>query len=338
MLENDEIKTIVAALGMGIGIDKVDIEKLRYNKIIIMTDADVDGSHIRTLLMTFFYRQMKPLIEKGSLYLAQPPLYLVRKGQGKFYLKNERELENYLFGRIGEDVLLLHEKKQEKTLKGSALVKFIKLLYKKNSLLDNLEKRGMLRQLTEKLMELITDENTLKKKTETDIIARQLRQTGLCKTVSVRVDKEYSSHTLEIEYEMNGIRMQKSIDWEFLTGPEFAEVKEAHEKLKEYPPPPYHLQIGKDELTVDKEQEVIPLLFEKVKRGLTIQRYKGLGEMNPSQLWETTMDPQNRVLLKVNINDFHESEEIFDTLMGNDSNKRRDFILQNAMNVKNLDI
>ncbi len=338
MLENDEIKTIVAALGMGIGIDKVDIEKLRYNKIIIMTDADVDGSHIRTLLMTFFYRQMKPLIEKGSLYLAQPPLYLVRKGQGKFYLKNERELENYLFGRIGEDVLLLHEKKQEKTLKGSALVKFIKLLYKKNSLLDNLEKRGMLRQLTEKLMELITDENTLKKKTETDIIARQLRQTGLCKTVSVRVDKEYSSHTLEIEFEMNGIRMQKSIDWEFLTGPEFAEVKEAHEKLKEYPPPPYHLQIGKDELTVDKEQEVIPLLFEKVKRGLTIQRYKGLGEMNPSQLWETTMDPQNRVLLKVNINDFHESEEIFDTLMGNDSNKRKDFILQNAMNVKNLDI
>ncbi len=338
MLENEEIKTIIAALGVGIAQDSFDMEKLRYHKIIIMTDADVDGSHIRTLIMTFFFRQMKAVIENGTLYLAQPPLFLVRKGQSKIYLKNEKELENYLMSRIGEDVVFSWGKDKEKSLKGSGVIKFVKLLHKKNLLVDNLERRGMPRLLTEKLIELITDENTLKNLKQTESIGKYLKENHFCLDYSIRFDDEYSVHVLDIEYELNGVKMTKSLNWEFLTGPEFAEVNEVEEKLKEYPASPFCFQIGKDDFREENEREMLAQLFERVKKGLSIQRYKGLGEMNPDQLWETTMDPKNRVLLKVNINDFHESEEIFDTLMGNDSNKRKEFILLNALNVKNLDI
>jgi DNA gyrase subunit B len=323
---------------VGIAQDSFDMEKLRYHKIIIMTDADVDGSHIRTLIMTFFFRQMKAVIENGTLYLAQPPLFLVRKGQSKIYLKNEKELENYLMSRIGEDVVFSWGKDKEKSLKGNGVIKFVKLLHKKNLLVDNLERRGMPRLLTEKLIELITDENTLKNLKQAESIGNYLKENHFCLDYSIRFDDEYSVHVLDIEYELNGVKMTKSLNWEFLTGPEFAEVNEVEEKLKEYPASPFCFQIGKDDFREENEREMLAQLFERVKKGLSIQRYKGLGEMNPDQLWETTMDPKHRVLLKVNINDFHESEEIFDTLMGNDSNKRKEFILLNALNVKNLDI
>jgi DNA gyrase subunit B len=338
MLENEEIKTIIAALGVGIAQDSFDMEKLRYHKIIIMTDADVDGSHIRTLIMTFFFRQMKAVIENGTLYLAQPPLFLVRKGQSKIYLKNEKELENYLMSRIGEDVIFFWGKDKGKSLKGNGVIKFVKLLNKKNLLIESLERRGMPRLLTEKLIELITDENTLKNLKKTESIGKYLKANDFCLDYSIHFDDEYAMHTLDIEYELNGVKMAKSLNWEFLTGPEFAEVNEVEEKLKEYPVSPFIFQIGKDDFQEENERKMLTQLFERVKKGLSIQRYKGLGEMNPDQLWETTMDPKNRILLKVNINDFHESEEIFDTLMGNDANKRKEFILLNALNVKNLDI
>ena len=338
MLENEEIKTIIAALGVGIGQENFDIEKLRYNKVIIMTDADVDGSHIRTLIMTFFFRQMKAIIERGSLYLAQPPLYLVRRGQSKMYLKNDKELENFLLNRIGEEVVFYSDPAKEKTLKGQALVKFLKLIHKRELLISNLEKRGMPRRLTLKLIELISDENDLQDKKKTATIAARLRESKLCKEVTTRFDEEYSSHALDIEYELNGVKTSKAIDWNFLTGPEFAEVNEIDEKLQESPRAPYLFQIGKEEFTVATDHDLIASLYERIKKGVSIQRYKGLGEMNPGQLWETTMDPKYRTLLQVDINDVHDSEEIFDTLMGSDSNKRKDFILQNALNVKNLDI
>jgi len=338
MLENEEIKTIIAALGVGIGQENFDIEKLRYNKVIIMTDADVDGSHIRTLIMTFFFRQMKAIIERGSLYLAQPPLYLVRRGQSKMYLKNDKELENFLLNRIGEEVVFYSDPAKEKTLKGQALIKFLKLIHKRELLISNLEKRGMPRRLTLKLIELISDENDLQDKKKTATIAARLRESKLCKEVTTRFDEEYSSHALDIEYELNGVKTSKAIDWNFLTGPEFAEVNEIDEKLQESPRAPYLFQIGKEEFTVATDHDLIASLYERIKKGVSIQRYKGLGEMNPGQLWETTMDPKYRTLLQVDINDVHDSEEIFDTLMGSDSNKRKDFILQNALNVKNLDI
>lgn len=338
MLENAEIKTIIAALGVGIGKENFDIEKLRYHKIILMTDADVDGSHIRTLLMTFFFKHMRPLIERGFLYLAQPPLFLVRKGKSRTYLKNEKELDDYLLKRIGDEgVIYLDEEKNEQ-LKGGKLVKFIKLITKRDSLIDRIEKRGMPRKLTTKLVEWIQSEDAFEDEQETDRIAENIRKVECCHSVTKSYDEEYKSYKLDIEYEFNGIVNHRTIDWDYLTGPLFSKVNEAHEKLKEFPNPVYVGKIGNDDFKVDKRKDLVALLFEKVKKGLYIQRYKGLGEMNPSQLWETTMDPQNRTLLKVNINDFYKSEIIFDTLMGSDSAKRKDFILENALNVRNLDI
>ncbi len=335
MLENEEIKTIVAALGVGIGKDQFDPEKIRYHRVIIMTDADVDGSHIRTLLLTFFFREMKGLIDRGYLYLAQPPLFLVRKGQSKMYLKNEKELENFLFKKVGEDTLL---KCGQDVLRGAELVRFLKQVHKKNVILDNLGKRGWPEKLICALLEWIRDENTFASKEKTEEVAARLLDQGLCREVLLRHDEEYDSFSLDLQFEYQGLRIKKEIDWKFLTGPEFAEINEIYEKLRNLPQAPYHFLIGKDEITVENEAVLVETLFEKVKKGIVIQRYKGLGEMNPGQLWETTMDPEQRTLWKVSIADMQESENIFDTLMGNDSTKRKEFILSNAMRVRNLDI
>lgn len=338
MLENVEIKTIIAALGVGIGKENFDIEKLRYHKIIIMTDADVDGSHIRTLIMTFFFRHMRPLIERGYLYLAQPPLFLVRKGKARTYIKNEKELENHLLKKIGEDAVIYLDEDKTTVLKGRKLERFLKLINKRESLVERIQKRGMPSELTRGLIEWIQSEDTFKDAAETEKVADQIRRAKCIRSVSRSFDEEYKTYTLDIEFEFNGLIGHRSINWDYLTGPLFAKVNEAHEKLKEYPDPPYSVQIGSDRFEARNRKHLVALLFDKVKRGLYIQRYKGLGEMNPSQLWETTMDPKYRTLLKVNINDFYKSEIMFDTLMGSDSSKRRDFILENALNVKNLDI
>jgi DNA gyrase subunit B len=338
MLENEEIKKMIAALGVGIGKEVYDIDKLRYHKIVVMTDADVDGSHIRTLIMTFFFRQMQSLIEKGYLYLAQPPLYLIKKGQAKVYLKNEKELENYLFAKIGDEVIFYNKDFRSEILKGPKLLKFIKLVHKKNLLMNNLEKHGMPRPLTKKLVRTIDSENDFQDKTKAKAIAQQLQKDSLCKNVEIKFDKEYGAYTLDLEFELNGVNTHKIIDHDFLTGPEFSDIKELYGKLDELPSVPYFIGIGKENFVQDNRKELVTFLFERLQKGLTIQRYKGLGEMNPDQLWETTMDPEHRTLLRVGINDFHECEEIFDTLMGNDAAKRKDFIIQNALNVRNLDI
>ncbi len=338
MLENEEIKKMIAALGVGIGKDVYDIEKLRYHKIVIMTDADVDGSHIRTLIMTFFFRQMQSLIDRGYLYLAQPPLYLIKKGQVKVYLKNEKELENYLFAKVGDEVVFYKKDFASELLKGQKLVKFIKLVHKKNLLMGNLEKRGMPRMLTRKLVEIIESENDFQDKAKAKQMAQQLLKNSPCRNVEIKFDREYSAYTLDIEFEMNGVNTRKAIDHDFLTGPEFSDIKEVYGKLGEFPAAPYFIEIGKENFVQESRKELVAFLFERLKKGLTIQRYKGLGEMNPEQLWETTMDPEHRTLLQVGVNDFRECEEIFDTLMGSDSTKRKDFIIQNALNVRNLDI
>jgi len=338
MLENDEIKTMIAALGVGIGSENFDIEKIRYKKIIIMTDADVDGSHIRTLLMTFFFRHMKPLIERGYLYLAQPPLYLFRTGKKGIFLKKEKDLDNHLLQKIGNDVKLALNGQPDSFLEGAALIRFVKLLSKKNTLLDKIEKRGMPKVITRKLIELIKNEDSFKDEKITNEVAGVLNKIDCCRSASVNYDPEYSTYTIDLKYELNGVSMSKAINWQYLTGPLFARVNEAYEKLKEFPVSPYRLSIGQEKFVIDDERNVVPVLYEKVKKGVYIQRYKGLGEMNPDQLWETTMNPENRTLLKVEINDFLESETIFDTLMGSDSMKRRVFIEENALNVKNLDI
>jgi DNA gyrase subunit B len=339
MLENAEIKTIIAALGVGIGEENFSVAKLRYHRIIIMTDADVDGSHIRTLLMTFFFKHMRELIEQGHLYLAQPPLFLVRKGKNRNYLKNEKDLENFLLKKIGDEVTIkVNTGDEEENLHGKRLIKFIKNISLLDSLVDNIEKRGMPRKLTTNLIKLIKNEDSFKDEKRTRDISEAIRQLDCCTSVDISFEEEYSTYTLELEYEFRGVTMQRSINWEYLTGPLFAKVNETYEKLEKFPKAPYQVVVGNNEFTVETRKELVAFLFDKIKKGLYIQRYKGLGEMNPDQLWETTMDPKYRTLLKVNINDFMDCETIFDTLMGNDAAKRREFILENALNVRNLDI
>ncbi|MGE5341213.1 MAG: DNA topoisomerase (ATP-hydrolyzing) subunit B [Candidatus Omnitrophota bacterium] len=338
MLENAEIQTIIAALGVGIGDEHFDIEKLRYHKIIIMTDADVDGSHIRTLLMTFFFKHMKALIERGHIHLAQPPLFLVRKGKSRTYLKNEKDLEQYLLKRIGQEVRLYLDEEKTQFLEGEKLTRFIRLINTFTSLMESIEKRGMPLILTTQLIQSIRNEDIFKDKEQTEKIGQSIRDLNFCHSVDISYDEEYSAYTIELEYDFNGVNTHRSINWEYLTGPLFAKVNEAYEKLNGYPQPPYHLTLGKDAFVIENKADLVSVLFEKVKKDLYIQRYKGLGEMNPDQLWETTMDPNNRTLLKVNIEDVMECETIFDTLMGCDSTKRKEFILQNALNVRNLDI
>lgn len=203
---------------------------------------------------------------------------------------------------------------------------------------ERIEKRGMPRVLTTKLVQLIKNEEAFKDREKTIEIAQAIRDLGCCSSVDISFEKEYSTHNLELEYELNGVTMKQSINWEYLTGPLFTKVNDAYEKLKDFPQPPYTGKIGNESFEIEGKTDLVAFLFEKIKKGLYIQRYKGLGEMNPDQLWETTMDPKNRTMLKVSINDFRDTETIFDMLMGSDSAKRKEFILENALNVKNLDI
>lgn len=338
MLENEEIKTIISALGVGIGNENFDIEKLRYHKIIIMTDADIDGAHIRTLLMTFFFRHMRALIEKGYLYLAQPPLYLIKSGKNGKYLKKEKDLNDFLMEKIGANVKIYYDEKKENHIEGKRVIEFVKLLSKKIYLLENIEKRGMPKIITESLIRLVKNEDSFSEKKKVEDIAEFLKNIDCCKSAQVKFDPEYSTYTIEISFELNGLIQDQHIDWNYLTGPLFARVNETYEKLKEFPGFPLYFSIGNEDFNISIEKEFIETLNENIKKGIYIQRYKGLGEMNPDQLWKTTMDPEKRTLINVNINDFFESEKIFDTLMGSDSSKRKVFITENALNVKNLDI
>jgi len=337
MFDNNEIKTIIAALGVSIYNDFIDLEKLRYHKIIIMTDADVDGSHIRTLLMTFFFRKMKVIIEKGFLFLAQPPLYFIKKGKSGKYLKNEKELENHLLKMIGEEFEVFDINK-ECVIKKEELIRFLKLILKKKILLEKIEKRGMPPILTNKLIEWVKDENTLKDLKKAEEIVIKIKQIDICTESTIEFEEEHGLNNININYTFNGLDCKTVIDWDYLTGPLFSEVNEAHEKIQEQVKPPYLVFFGEEKVVFSSQDELAEGLFERIKKGIYIQRYKGLGEMNPNQLWETTMNPENRTLLQVNINDFQECEQIFDTLMGIDANKRKEFILNNALNVKNLDV
>ena len=335
MLENNEIKTLISALGVGISKENFDIEKLRYHKVIIMTDADVDGSHIRTLLMTFFFKHMRELIERGHVYLAQPPLFMVRYRKNKYYLKNEKEFEKFLFDRIKSDVVL--KTSRDEYEKGD-LIRYLRYIYRKKELIRKIVRRGIPEELILSLIELVTDEDTFRDQKRTEQVAGRLRELSCCVSADIDFDEEHSLYGILLEYDFEGIKRTININWDYLTGPLFAQVNEFHEKLRKFPPPPYRVIFKEEETVVQDGNELVDMIINKIKSNLKIQRYKGLGEMNPDQLWETTLDKDSRSLLQVDINDVATSEMLFDTLMGSESQKRKDFILKNALYVKNLDI
>jgi DNA gyrase subunit B len=336
MLASAEIRTLITALGAGISTD-FDAEKVRYHKIVIMTDADVDGSHIRTLLLTFFFRHMAALIDKGYLYIAQPPLYKVAEGKKETYLKDEKEMSKFLLGRLGEDRTL----SSEMSGASASATKLAALLEKMEEYRTHVGKLGQ-RGIPEGLLRALLDRGMTAKgdfaeKKKLEDLGKTVRAFGLDKA-DVVADEEHSGWALEIMRKVNGVPRAARIDSEFVGSFEFRRIKETAKAIGGFLDGPYVVTRGGESAKHETLAGVVDAVYESAKKGLVINRYKGLGEMNPDQLWDTTMNPETRRLLQVAVEDAVEANEVFSILMGDAVEPRREFIEQNALNVRNLDI
>ncbi|MFW6159997.1 MAG: DNA topoisomerase (ATP-hydrolyzing) subunit B [Acidobacteriota bacterium] len=335
LIKNQEIGLIISALGAGLEQSDFNLEKLRYQKVIIMTDADIDGSHIRTLLLTFFYRQMPQLVEKGMVYIAQPPLYKISRGKSFQYLRDEREFEKYIVRRITEEFQIKFPRKKE-MLGGESLRKFLQKIMAKRHYLNFLERKNYPRFLINILLENgLEKPESLEKRQKIQHIQNLLNQKGVVSVISR--NEEYGLYELAVNFQVNGMKVVSNVNKELLSSVEYKHLVRIHQDLARFNPP---FQVISDGETVKLENEakLLEYLNEKSKRGLNIQRYKGLGEMTPQQLWETTMNPESRYLLKVSIQDAVEADKIFTILMGEEVVSRREFIEQNALEAQNLDI
>jgi DNA gyrase subunit B len=346
MLSNQEIKTLITALGTGVGKEEYNLDKLRYHRVIIMTDADVDGSHIRTLLLTLFYRQMFPLIEEGYLYIAQPPLYRVKKGKEEAkYLHSEETLEDYLLEK-GIETLRLIVPANKVPLSGRNLLEIIKKAIRQKKILERLAKRQM---DTEILLAFAQQEsftkNALKSEREVKRIIEEVKKTsrkgskeGGRMEFEVEKDAEHGSYNLRCLSSSNGARLQTLLNLDLVSSAQFEELRKISQQLNALGPPPYILKAGETSKEVAGFSQLVQEIFTSGRKGVEVQRYKGLGEMNPEQLWETTMNPETRTLLQVRVEDAIKADEIFTVLMGDQVEPRRDFIQRNALSVTNLDI
>ncbi|MDP6559409.1 MAG: DNA topoisomerase (ATP-hydrolyzing) subunit B [Candidatus Binatia bacterium] len=344
MLSSQEIRLMITALGSGLK-DDYDQAKLRYHTIVIMTDADVDGSHIRTLLLTFFYRQMPALVEGGHLFIAQPPLYKVKRGKQERYLKDENNLENYLI-EMGTESIRVRSTNNGNGLTGQPLQGFIKNVLRLDKLLEITSRKKKERVILEALL---LDENfaeeTLKNAAALKKVQSQLAtyinlvapdQAPL--SCRLQEDPEHNCYKVICSTRTNGAGIQTVIDRDFLVSPEYKELKRLFTDIMGLGHPPYELENGDQQTKARSLRDLLGHIMERGKKGQYIQRYKGLGEMNPGQLWETTMNPETRVLLQVRIEDAVEANDIFSTLMGDEVEPRRKFIEDHALTVRNLDI
>jgi DNA gyrase subunit B len=378
MLGSDEIKTMIAALGCGIGVEDFNIEKLRYHRIIIMTDADVDGSHIRTLLLTFFYRQLPRIIENGYIYIAQPPLFRAKRGKSETYIKDERDLETFLIKRSVE-ARVVRIPSANREISGAELEKLLQRMIAHQKFLQTVERRGHPREIVEALLVAGADREYFADKEKLEGVAEKL--TTPARTVTVQPDEEHNRYLLHIEDRSSGYPRQHTIGVDFVTAGEYRtlvanhrdiptldgdiivsttaeaadegdepiaaadgaaigggqpdeaarlapEAKDARAKARPRPA----------DVTLHSLDELVEYFITAGKKGIAINRYKGLGEMNPEQLWATTMDPTVRTLLQVRAEDHTEADLMFTTLMGDQVEPRRKFIEDNALDVKNLDV
>jgi len=345
MLSSVEVGTLITALGCGIGRDEFNIEKLRYHRIIIMTDADVDGSHIRTLLLTFFYRQMRELIENGYIYIAQPPLYKAKKGKQEQYVKDDLALQEYLL-QAALDKASLYVSADAPALKGPGLESLAKQYIAVMASIHRLARRYNLMVL-EKMLYLPALE-------EVDLHNMEKVQ-GWCKELMERInshqkggeryeikvvrDVDHEAFAIHIRKLTHGIvSSDQQIPSEFFSTAEYGRIVTLGKQLDGLLGTDAYVQRGDKQKQVSSFKQVMDWLMEEAKRGRQIQRYKGLGEMNPDQLWDTTMNPDTRRMLQVKIEDAVAADEIFTTLMGDQVEPRRDFIETNALSVSNLDI
>jgi DNA gyrase subunit B len=343
MLSHTEIRALITALGTSIGKDDFDSTKLRYHRIILTTDADVDGSHIRTLLLTFFYRQMPELIERGHLYIAQPPLFKVKKGKSEKYVSDEKEMTRYLMRKAAEEIELI-VRKTDKVFTDRELARLLEKFVDFDAYRAKLERRLQDHKLVDLILDALVGEEgvlqsgvSLHKLFENDEMLCQIEQklADAGYRTDLFQDEEHGLYGLQVGLGMNG---GCRIDWELATHVEFQKVVSLYRELSDLMTPPYVLKQNGSELSVESRDELLGRVLAIAKKDLTIQRYKGLGEMNPEQLWETTMDPERRTLLQVRIEDAVETDEIFTILMGDAVEPRRDFIESHALDVKNLDI
>jgi DNA gyrase subunit B len=344
MLQNEEIKVIVTALDAGIGREEgdFDVSKLRYHKVIIMTDADVDGLHIRTLLLTFFFRQMKELIERGYLYIAQPPLFKVTERKKEIYIHNEEEMKTYVLENGVNKLTLIAN--NGSTITGNRLLGLVRRLMRIETVLDRFEKEDKNRTVMQILAgdpafspyDFNSEEALLK-------VARRTRMAIGERLEGHRTepDPEHSGYKLMLDYRMKGKIFTTVLDREIFKTPRFIEIKELLNQVSILGEAPY-VTVMDDEEKGRRELESMAAIVEYVtamgQKGLSIQRYKGLGEMNPEQLWETTMNPEKRTLLQVRVEDVVVADEIFTTLMGDHVEPRKEFIYKNALYASNLDL
>ncbi|MBA4396244.1 MAG: DNA topoisomerase (ATP-hydrolyzing) subunit B [Syntrophus sp. (in: bacteria)] len=361
MLQNEEIKVIVTALGTGIGQGDFDISRLRYQKVIIMTDADVDGSHIRTLLLTFFFRQMRELVERGYLFIAQPPLFKVSDRKTEIYIHNEEEMKSYVLENGVSKIRVYME--NAAAITGNRLAGYLKKMMRIESILNKFEKEGKNREIirilagdpalsdgdfkSEEALTRIAKRTAMaagpSPKTDNDTAAPARDFADKSVEFTVEMDQEHGLYKMIFAIMQEGSRLTTCIDKDTVRTPKFAEIKTLINQLAVLGEPPYRVGVedaanGGRTIMLGSMPELIEHVVNAGKKGLMVQRYKGLGEMNPGQLWETTMNPEKRTLLQVRVEDAVEADEIFTTLMGDQVEPRRDFIYKNALYVSNLDI
>ena len=332
MLGHEEIRAIITALGTGIGKDDFDAGKLRYHKIILMTDADVDGSHIRTLLLTFFFRHMKALIEREHVYIAQPPLYRVKRGKSERYIRDEREFARELMKRATEDHVV--KAKEGVMLQGAGLTTFLLNVQEYDAVAAKLARRLKEPKLAEVLAESGLDKKAdFEDKKSVEKLLKEIEKAKLKLEGKVVFDEEHSLH--EIQF---GPPHNQKINWALASNADYKRMRALAKQIEEYNKPPFTITRNGDKATKENAQDVLSYVMEDAKKDFTITRFKGLGEMNPEQLWATTMNADTRTLLKVKLEDAVAAEDIFTTLMGENVEARRKFIEENALEVVNLDI
>jgi DNA gyrase subunit B len=346
MLGHSEIRTMITAFGTGIGTNDFDVSRLRYHRIILLCDADVDGSHIRTLLLTFFYRQMPELIDRGHVYIAQPPLFKIKKGKNEQYMRDEKEMQAYLMRKATEN-LTVTVKATNSQFKGAELRKKLEKLAELDNYLEKLERRLHDRKVVDTVIDAIAGTSGLLSTKAAVKLHEIFEKEKLLQKVTaaleaanyeteIEADEEHSTFSITIARSRSNGRI--TIDWELATHVEFQKAVQLYGELQDLSRPPFVITENDTHTIVDSRQALLEHVMTSAKNGLTIQRYKGLGEMNPEQLWQTTLNPETRTILSVQVNDAVETDEMFTVLMGDAVEPRRKFIEDNALDVKNLDI
>jgi len=337
LISSDEIKHMIKALGTGIHTD-FNISRLRYHKVVIMTDADVDGAHIRTLLLTFFYRQMPEIIERGHLFIAQPPLYKLKKGKREVYIQNDEELEAFLLDQISDGIKVT-ARDSGTIIEGDDLAPLVKKLRKEQELFELMERKGMERKVLHVLLDIegITELSFFKNRDNLEKLSATLTELGVIHD-RIDEDEELDAFKLHMHTHSRGHQHPITIGYKMIHSPEFNMIQGFHRDLTDYRGEFEIAYKNTEPRIVTGKQDLLTNIYDISRKGFQLTRFKGLGEMNPDQLWDTTLDPEKRTLLKVQIEDGIEADDLFTVLMGDEVEPRRRFIETNALNVKNLDV